>query len=51
VRLYPGMRIAQMRFHALSSPPTKLYEGNYQNENATGPVPSRAYRQFTKEKP
>ena len=44
VRLYPGMRIAQMRFHEIVGP-VKLYEGNYKGD-AEGPVASRAWRQF-----
>jgi dCTP deaminase len=29
--LYPGMKIAQVSFHAMSSPPEKPYSGRYQN--------------------
>jgi dCTP deaminase len=50
VRLYPSMRIAQMRFHTLTSPVERKYQGNYQNERAAGPVPSQAFRQFTQRK-
>jgi dCTP deaminase len=46
VILYPGMRIAQMRFHEMSGD-VKLYEGNYKDD-AEGPVASRAWRQFEK---
>jgi dCTP deaminase len=45
VRLYPGMRIAQMRFHKIEGA-VSLYQGNYTGEGATGPVPSRSWRQF-----
>lgn len=44
VRLYAGMRIAQMRFHVLGGE-VKLYSGNYKDD-AVGPVPSRAWKQF-----
>jgi dCTP deaminase len=45
IRLYAGMRIAQMRFHCMDGP-VKLYDGQYTGENSKGPVPSRAWRQF-----
>ena len=45
IRLYTGMRIAQIRFHEMSGEPL-LYKGNYVGESASGPVPSRAWRQF-----
>ena len=45
IRLYAGMRIAQIRFHETSGELT-LYKGNYVGETAKGPVPSRAWRQF-----
>ncbi len=44
VRLYPGMRIAQMRFHSIEGE-VELYSGNYKDD-ASGPVASRAWRQF-----
>lgn len=44
VRLYPGMRIAQMRFHSIEGE-VELYSGNYKDD-ASGPVTSRAWRQF-----
>jgi dCTP deaminase len=50
VRLYPGMPIAQMRFHEVVGE-VKLYEGNYQGEDAEGPVASRSWRQVEKDKP
>lgn len=46
VRLYAGMRIAQVRFHELSGEVGQLYRGNYVGDAATGPVPSRAWKQF-----
>jgi dCTP deaminase len=49
VRLYAGMRIAQMRFHLASGcidDPRNLYAGNYAGEAAAGPVPSRLWKQF-----
>jgi len=45
VRIYAGMRIAQMRFHMLFGE-VALYKGNYQGEGAIGPVASRAHKQF-----
>jgi dCTP deaminase len=45
IRLYEGMRIAQMRFHTVDGP-VDLYKGNYTGERAVGAVPSRAWRQF-----
>jgi dCTP deaminase len=48
LKVYAGMKIAQMRFHTIAGDPAEmsLYNGNYTGEAATGPVPSRAYRQF-----
>jgi dCTP deaminase len=46
LRLYPGMRIAQVRFHT-STKDDELYNGNYQGPNALGPVSSKSYKQFT----
>ena len=46
VRLYAGMRIAQMRFHTTCGTVQKPYAGQYQGETAKGPVASRAWRQF-----
>ena len=52
VRIYAGMRIAQMRFHELSESVSKerLYgaAGHYRGSLAEGPVPSQAFRQFKK---
>jgi dCTP deaminase len=45
IRLYAGMRIAQIRFHEMVGEPL-LYAGNYVGAAAKGPVPSRAHRQF-----
>lgn len=46
IRLYAGMRIAQLRFHELSSPVAKPYKGNYVDGDARGPVASKAWKQF-----
>ena len=46
VRLYAGMRIAQIRFHTMVGELARPYAGNYVGEGAKGPVPSRAWRQF-----
>jgi dCTP deaminase len=51
VRLYAGMRIAQMRFHTMEGKLAKTYEGNYRGATAKGPVPSAAWRQFAEKKP
>ena len=45
VRVYAGMRIAQLRFHTLVGH-VDYYRGNYTGENATGAVASRAWKQF-----
>lgn len=45
VILYPGMRIAQIRFHAMEGTPA-LYDGNYKGANAKGPIPSRVWKQL-----
>jgi dCTP deaminase len=45
VRLYAGMRIAQMRFHTVHGE-IELYGGNYVEETARGPIASRSWRQF-----
>jgi dCTP deaminase len=47
VVVYPGMRIAQMRFHTVVGETRNygMYGGNYTQEAAKGPVPSRAWRQ------
>jgi dCTP deaminase len=49
VRIYPGMRIAQIRFHTIAGETGRVeapYEGNYTGQDAKGPVASKAYRQF-----
>lgn len=48
VIVYPGMRIAQIRFHAMEGA-TALYDGNYKGDNAKGPVPSRVWKQLQDE--
>lgn len=50
VRVYPGMRIGQIRFHTLAAEVGTSYKttGNYKNHDAIGPVPSKAYKQFEK---
>jgi dCTP deaminase len=44
-RLYPGMRIAQVRFHTIVGS-VEQYAGNYTGEAAEGPVASKSYKQF-----
>lgn len=46
LKVYPGMKIAQMRFHTVVGEVEKPYAGNYTGEGAVGPVASRCYRQF-----
>jgi dCTP deaminase len=48
VRVYPGMRIAQIRFHTICGELGKLYDevGHYVGEAATGAKPSQAWKQF-----
>lgn len=48
IRVYPGMRIGQIRFHTIEGEVQNPYNGNYTGERAVGPVPSRAWNQFTK---
>lgn len=49
IRVYEGMRIAQMRFHtACGEIEDYTKRGNYVGSMATGPVPSQLYRQFKK---
>lgn len=43
IRVYPGMRFCQIRFHAIQGEVQK-YDGNYTHERATGPVGSRAWK-------
>lgn len=42
VKLYPGMRICQVRFHDISGP-VSLYNGKYKDQNAMGAVGSRSF--------
>ena len=44
IRLYAGMRIAQIRFETIAGEVERTYNGNYQGSE--GPVPSRSARQF-----
>lgn len=46
IRLYPGMPIAQISFIRMTSPADNPYSGKYQG--ATGPQPSRYFRNFQK---
>jgi dCTP deaminase len=48
VRVFPGMRIGQIRFHTIDGAVEKLYAGNYTGEHARGAVASQAWRQFKK---
>jgi dCTP deaminase len=45
IRLYPGMRICQVRFFTVVGE-IDLYKGHYQGDNAFGAVASRAHEQF-----
>lgn len=45
IRIYPGMRFCQIRFHVIEGDVTP-YEGNYTGDDARGPVASKAWRQF-----
>jgi dCTP deaminase len=45
LRVYSGMRVAQMRFHTVVGE-VDLYRGSYAGDLARGPVASTAYRQF-----
>ena len=48
LRVYPGMRIAQIRFHAMQGDVMKTYDqvGSYVGEAAVGAVASKAWKQF-----
>jgi len=48
LQVYPGMRIAQIRFHTIAGVVEKPYAGNYTGQAARGAVPSRAWKQFLK---
>lgn len=49
IRLYAGMRIAQIRFHTMRGEVGKLYAGNYAGETSRGAVASRAWKQFVQD--
>lgn len=44
IRIFPGMRIAQLRYLPCDGEVT-LYRGNYQGTKAEGPVPSMSWNQ------
>lgn len=46
LRVYAGMRVAQIRFHTTLGIPRQLYDGKYKGEASRGAVPSRAWKQF-----
>lgn len=48
IRIYPGMRIGQIRFHTLDGEIENPYNqvGHYRGEHARGAVASQAWRQF-----
>lgn len=48
IRVYPGMRICQIRFHTIAGELSKTYDqvGHYTGVNAQGANPSQAWRQF-----
>ena len=50
IRVYPGMRIGQIRFHTLEGVVERPYTqtGHYRGEKACGPVGSQAFKQFLK---
>jgi len=50
LKVYPGMRIGQIRFHTMHGEVEKAYDkvGHYRGEAATGAVGSQAWRQFTR---
>jgi dCTP deaminase len=45
IRLYPGMRICQIRFFTIRGE-IDLYKGHYKGDTAVGAVASHAYEQF-----
>lgn len=49
VRVFAGMRFAQIRFHTVRGRPEEegLYAGSYQGEASLGAVASRAWKQFS----
>jgi dCTP deaminase len=48
VRVYPGMRFCQIRFHTISGELGKTYDqvGHYVGDSAKGAVASQAWKQF-----
>jgi dCTP deaminase len=49
IKIYPGVRIGQMRFHAACGEiEDYTKKGNYVGKMAQGPVPSMFYKQFLK---
>jgi len=50
VRVYPGMRICQIRFQEYAGEVLRPYDvtGHYTGEAARGAIPSQAWRQFQK---
>lgn len=48
IRVYAGMRIAQVRFHSIGGQPSRLYNeiGHYVGDAAQGAKPSQAWKQF-----
>lgn len=54
VRVYPGMRFCQIRFHTTEGEVAQNYQqrrSNYTGVNAEGAVPSRIWRQFSETLP
>lgn len=50
VRVFPGMRVGQMRFQTVEGGTAESYQrrGNYTGRLASGPVPSQAWKMFQK---
>lgn len=46
VRIYPGMRFCQIRFHTLVGEADYKEKGHYVGAAAEGPVPSMSWKQF-----
>lgn len=48
IRVYPGMRFCQIRFHTIAGELSKTYDqvGHYTGTQAQGAIPSQAWRQF-----
>jgi len=48
VRVYPGMRFCQIRFHTIAGELSKTYDqvGHYTKAHAQGAIASQAWRQF-----